>query len=121
MLDLAGLPKKRDLEGRSLRPLLKSPNAGWGRPILSTFCPNNHSLRSTDFHYIRYSDGSEELYDMRTDPHEWRNLAADKRFAQTIANLRKRLPKKNQPPIRSDWHGWEIQAWEEAERNSASN
>ncbi|MFT5493579.1 MAG: choline-sulfatase [Limisphaerales bacterium] len=121
LLDLTGLPPKNDLEGRSLRPLLTSPNADWDRPILSTFCPNNHSLRSTDFHYIRYGDGSEELYDMRTDLHEWHNLADDKRFTETIANLRKRLPKKNQPAIRSDWEGWEIQAWEKAEGKSVQN
>lgn len=116
LLDLAGLPEKEDLEGLSLRKLLKSPNAEWDRPILSTFCPNNHSLRSTDFHYLRYGDGTEELYDMRVDFHEWHNLAGDKNFTEVLNDFRKRLPKVNAKPVRSDWNGWELEAWEAAEK-----
>jgi arylsulfatase A-like enzyme len=33
----------------------------------------------------------EELYDVRADPHETRNLAADARFAKTLGQLRARL------------------------------
>ena len=34
----------------------------------------NAAVRDRDWRYIRYSDGSEELYDHRTDPKEWVNL-----------------------------------------------
>ena len=33
----------------------------------------------------------EELYDHRTDPHEWNNLAGNPEFAQTLMNMRKSL------------------------------
>lgn len=120
LLDLAGLPANDDLEGLSLRPLLRSPDANWDRPILCTFTPNNHSLRSTEFHYIRYADGSEELYEMTSDPHEFQNLAGEPQYADRIAGFRERLPKTNAPPIRSEWSNWEIEAWQTAERNKAN-
>jgi choline-sulfatase len=120
LLDLAGLPPKTDLEGQSLRKLMKTPNADWDRPTLCTFTPGNHSLRSTDFHYIRYADGSEELYDLRTDFHEWHNLAGNSKFAGVVADFQKHLPKNKAAAIRSDWHGWELEAWEDAEKNAAA-
>ncbi|MCA9135845.1 MAG: sulfatase [Planctomycetales bacterium] len=119
LLELAGLPRKMDLEGRSLKVLMDSPDAPWDRPVLCTFTPNNHSLRSTDFHYIRYADGSEELYDMRTDPNEWHNLANNAESTDRIAGFRDSLPRENAAPIRSEWGLWEIEAWETAQRNAA--
>ena len=99
-------------------PLLQTPDAEWDRPILCTFTPNNHSLRSTDFHYIRYSDGSEELYNVSKDSHEWHNLAGDLGVSTILDQFRSQLPKTNAPPVRSDWNGSEIPAWENAEKNA---
>ena len=38
--------------------------------------------------YIRYEDGSEELYDHANDPHEWVNLAGSTAY-ETIKNTLK--------------------------------
>jgi arylsulfatase A-like enzyme len=35
-----------------------------------------YAARDERWRYIRYADGSEELYDHQNDPHEWTNLAA---------------------------------------------
>ena len=67
LIELCGLSEKPELEGRSLVPLLKNPKAKWDRPALTTHGRNNHSLRSERFRYIRYSDGTEELYDLIHD------------------------------------------------------
>ena len=115
LLELVGLPPKTDLEGRSLLPLMKNPNAKWDRPVLCTFAPHNHSLRSRDYHYIHYADGSEELYDMRVDPHEFDNLADQSKYAPVLTEFRRRLPTTDATPIRSDWSNWEIEAWQTAE------
>ena len=51
----------------------------------------NHSLRSDRWRYIRYNNGSEELYDHRNDPYEWTNLAADEAHAAKKQELRDKL------------------------------
>ncbi|MBT6154720.1 MAG: sulfatase [Planctomycetaceae bacterium] len=116
LLELTGLPAREDLEGRSLVPLMKDPEAQWNRPILTSFAPKNHSLRSTRWHYIRYGDGSEELYDHETDPHEWRNVAGDNANAEIIAKLRRSLPKHDAAPLIGPRKVSEIDAWRAAEK-----
>lgn len=68
LVDLCGLPPRPELEGRSLVPLLKNPQAEWQTPTVTTHGRNNHAVRSADWRYIRYANGDEELYDHRTDP-----------------------------------------------------
>jgi arylsulfatase A-like enzyme len=99
LVDLCNLAPKKELEGRSLLPLLKNPNAKWERPALTTHGRNNHSLRSERFRYIRYSDGTEELYDHRTDGLEWENLAGDPKYAKVKRRLARWLPETNVPDI----------------------
>jgi choline-sulfatase len=99
LTELCGLPKKGDLEGVSLVPLLKDPNKKWDRPVLCTFGPNNHTLRSEEFRYTQYADGSEELFDHRNDPNEWTNLAGDPKFKKVISGFQKYLPKVNVDPL----------------------
>ena len=47
----------------------------------------------------RVADGGEELYDHKTDPHEWRNLAGDPSLAKVKSRLAKHLPTVNAEPI----------------------
>ncbi len=97
LLELCGLPANPANEGRSLVPLLADEKTKWLRPALTTHGRNNHGLRTSRWRYIRYADGSEELYDHRADPHEWRNLADDPKLAGTKKRLAKWLPKTNAP------------------------
>lgn len=99
LIELCNLREKRELEGRSLVPLLKDPDAGWDRPALTTHGRNNHSLRTERWRYIRYSDESEELYDHDKDGLEWHNLAEDPEFADVKKRLARWLPQKNVPEI----------------------
>jgi arylsulfatase A-like enzyme len=80
LLELTGLPEKEGLDGRSLVPLLKDPAAAWDYPAITTYDFSEYSIRSERWRYIRYIDGSEELYDHANDPEEWTNLAADPAF-----------------------------------------
>lgn len=95
--ELCGLPIPKHAEGVSMLPLLKSPTAKWDRPAITTHGRNNHAVRSERFRYIRYADGSEELYDHDADPLEWKNIAGDSEFAEAKAELAKWLPKGNAP------------------------
>ncbi|HMV48578.1 MAG TPA: sulfatase-like hydrolase/transferase, partial [Blastocatellia bacterium] len=99
LLELSGLPARPELEGHSLAPLLKNANAKRAWPAITTHNQNNHTVRSEDWRYIRYADGSEELYDHRRDPNEWTNLARDPRYAKIIAEHRRWLPKVNAAPV----------------------
>jgi arylsulfatase A-like enzyme len=99
LLDLCGVPQRANLDGQSLVPLLTDPGAAWERPALTTHGQGNHALRSERWRYIRYADGSEELYDHDADPHEWTNLAGDSRYAATKAELAAWLPDSNAPPV----------------------
>ncbi len=49
------------------------------------------SIRSGEWRYIRYEDGSTELYDLATDPNEWHNLAGDPGYAALQGSLDARL------------------------------
>ncbi|HUR59052.1 MAG TPA: sulfatase/phosphatase domain-containing protein, partial [Opitutaceae bacterium] len=60
----------------------------------------NHGVRSERWRYIRYADGTEELYDMQNDPNEWTNLAAKPEHASIVAEHRRWLPKVDLPPAK---------------------
>ncbi len=105
LADLAGLPPKSKLDGASLKPLLQNPRATWERPALSTFLRGNHALTGARWRYIRYHDGSEELYDRQRDPNEWVNLAAQPEYAGAKRDLARWLPKNDAPnsPRQADY------------------
>ncbi len=100
LIDLCGLGENPKLEGVSLKPLLKNPNAEWKHAAISTLGQNNHAIRDQRWRYIRYADGTEELYDHQNDPHEWTNLAKNKSDSirqKVINRLKTYLPKMNVP------------------------
>ena len=100
LIDLCGLPVNQKLEGVSLEPLLKNAHSAWKHVAVSTLGHNNHAVRDERWRYIRYADGSEELYDHQTDPNEWCNLAVQSLTPEhdaIIARLKKHLPGTNRP------------------------
>lgn len=99
LAQLCDLPVRDGLEGVSLMPLLRDSAGEWDRPAITTFGPGNHSIRSEFWRYTRYADGSEELYDHRTDPHEWNNLAANSGYTSVMARHRKYLPTTDAEPL----------------------
>ncbi|MBE7538724.1 MAG: sulfatase [Opitutaceae bacterium] len=75
LIELCGLPPKAEIDGRSFVPLLKEPARSWQYPTMTINGLGNASIRDERWYYIRYQDGTEEFYDMRTDPMQWKNLA----------------------------------------------
>jgi arylsulfatase A-like enzyme len=104
LVELCGLPVNDRLEGHSLVPQLKDAGAPRPWPAITTHNPGNHGVRSEHWRYICYADGSEELYDMRSDPHEWNNLAGDPQYKDVIAEHRKWLPSQSAPPAPGSQH-----------------
>lgn len=95
LCELCGLDRPKHVEGESIVPLLKDPFADWEHVALTTHGYKNHAVRTEKWRYIQYADGSEELYDEVSDPHEWKNLASDANFAAVKAELAKRFPQSN--------------------------
>ena len=106
LLELAGLPKDETQEGQSLVPLMKNPQREWNHPAITSFGLGNYSIRSTHFRFIQYFDGSQELYDLRDDPHEWKNLIDNPKMKQVIQEHASFIPQKQHPilPGKSTGH-----------------
>ncbi len=98
--------KDQRLDGVSLAPLLRDPQAKWNRCAVIEYKRGNAAVRSDRYRYIRYRDGGEELYDHKTDPHEWNNLASNAEQAAIKAELAAWLPKDwaDPAPTKSAFH-----------------
>jgi arylsulfatase A-like enzyme len=89
LVQLCGLPlPQHKLSGESLLPLLKNPKTRKKSPAFITYGKGNDSVVDERWRYIRYQDGSEELYDHQTDPHEWNNLSSNTAFELTKNRLK---------------------------------
>ena len=110
MLQMCGLPAKKSNQGDSLVALLKNPSANWRFSTLSTYARGNHTLRSERYRYLRFEDGSEELYDHAEDPNEWTNLATRLKYAKLLKQFRKELPAK-EAPYHSSVRSGAVNAW----------
>jgi arylsulfatase A-like enzyme len=104
LIDLLNLPPRDGLEGHSLLPQIKDPAVPRPWPAITTHNQGNHAIRTERYRYIHYADGSEELYDMQADPHEFKNLAKDPAHTTTLAEHRKWLPKVDVPAAPGSQH-----------------
>jgi arylsulfatase A-like enzyme len=117
LVDLAGFPvdPAAKFDGESLVPYLRNPSRPATEPELMTLLPGNHAVRSADFRYIRYADGSEELYDHRVDSWEHKNLAGNPEYAPVIAEHRRHLPKREAP------QGIELREYQRKKKTAATS
>lgn len=97
LIELCGLPARQGLSGQSLVPLLTDTNHEWNRPAITTHGRLNHAVCGDRWRYIRYADGSEELYDHASDPMEYVNLADRPGYDAVKEQLASWLPRENAP------------------------
>jgi len=95
LAELLGVAPPLGLDGRSLVPLLESPDGagrGFARSWRRVQAPERgHSLRTERLRYTLWPDGSEELYERRGDAPEAENLAGRPEWSAEKARLRARL------------------------------
>jgi arylsulfatase A-like enzyme len=108
LVELAGLPVPTTLEGRSLAPLLKNPEAEWNHPAYTVW--NEHgkgitgvAVRTERWRYAEFfgHGAGAMLTDPINDPHELTNLVNDPRYADVVKELsalaRKHVEGKTEP------------------------
>ena len=103
LIDLAGFETPKWLDGTSIMPQLAEPALPRG-PAISSYGGGNTSIRTERWRYIRYEDGSEELYDHHSDPNEWTNLADKPMHEETKKMLARMIPTVQHP-------GLKVQSW----------
>lgn len=104
LAELCGLPSVPHLEGHSIVPLWTNPSSTREWPAITTHNQGNHAVRSKHWRYIRYADGSEELYNMRSDPNEWTNLAGLALHQDVLEEHRRWLPRIDRPSAPGSRH-----------------
>lgn len=92
VIDMLGLDRRSDLDGQSMVDLMAGETKGWKKGAVSTVGRGTHTVRVWNWRYTRYFDGSEELYNLKTDPHERTNLIDDPAHAKIIKRLAKGIP-----------------------------
>jgi len=93
LTELAGIPGKATNDGPSLVPLLKNVQADWPHVATTHLADaGSYGISASNWRYIHYANGGEELYHVAEDPYEWTNLAGDPEYAQRLADLRKFRP-----------------------------
>jgi hypothetical protein len=92
LVDVCGLPPNDQLEGRSLLPLIQDTQSPWREAVVATIGRGTHSVFAGRWRYVRYFDGSEELYDLRDDPREWFNLAGNPDHSAVKRRLARHAP-----------------------------
>lgn len=100
LLELCHLPPDPRCDGRSAVSLLRNPTIDWDTPALMTYGRGNHAVRTRRWRYIRYADGSQELYDHDCDPNEWNNLAGHPTSTGTMRRLQEWMPTTEAVPVR---------------------
>ena len=95
LAELCGLPMAKELEGRSLVPLLQNPQAEWKHPAFTVWSEDGKTyhgvaVRNDRWRYVEFGpDGKNGamLFDQQADPQELKNLADDPKFADVRKEL----------------------------------
>ena len=90
LCELTRAPIPEGVEGKSLVPVLRDPAATVHEAAFS-YVGDHYSLRTDRWAYMRYADGSEELYDMDADPGQFTNLAKESAHTAALEALRRQL------------------------------
>lgn len=90
--ELVGIDVPHEVQGRSFVQTLSDPRKSTRDNALSI--DRGISLRTADWHYIRYNPKFAELYDMRIDPGQFDNLIDDPEHKEVVSELDSKLTER---------------------------
>ncbi len=104
LAELTGLTPPSNLQGYSLLPLLKNPEASWNHPAFTQVQRGNtpgHSVRTEVWRYTEWGFGKmgEELYNEEADPQELHNLAGNLKYADVVRQMKALLHIDHPKPV----------------------
>ena len=103
LLSLTGVMVPPNMQGRSLVPLLKGARPAWRNSFLIEYYSDKvfprivqmgyKAVRNQRWKYIHYQelDGMDELYDLKSDPYEMKNLVHEPGAKKALAELKHEL------------------------------
>lgn len=117
VLEVAGIARPPEMEGRSLVPLFRDRGPAWRSSFVIEYYTDTvfprvlnmgyQAVRTERWKYIRYRElqGMNELYDLRADPYELHNLVGDASSAAQLRELQAELDRLLIPAQRSSGSG----------------
>ncbi len=111
--DLAGVEAPKSWQGKSLMPIVKKETNTIARDTVLiehiwdfSEIPPSEGVRTKEWKYFRYVNDKtiEELYNLKKDPQEIKNLVSKRKYRKILANLRAKtdeLIKKNSNHFRA--------------------
>ena len=109
LLELAGMSAPATTQGRSLVPLLKGLGGEWRRSFLIEYYSDKvfprmrnmgyKAVRTERWKYIHYLElnNMDELYDLKADPYEMRNIINRREAARSLEEMKRELERLLKP------------------------
>ena len=103
LLSVAGADLPDDVQGRSLAPLLKGERVEWRDSFLIEYYSDRvfprianmgyKAVRNERWKYIHYLEleGMDELYDLKADPYEMKNLINQPNAKNALAEMKREI------------------------------
>ncbi len=98
LIELCNLPKQHKMDGESLVSSIRKPSSAKDRNLFVPYHERgSYAVINSDWRYIYYKEGTEELYNLKHDPNEWYNLAGKEENKLVIHDLQKAAPDEFSP------------------------
>jgi len=131
LLDLAGVAVPKEMHGRSWKPLLEGKTDGWRRAFFYCYffergfnMPMVTAIRTDTAKLIKYLGHDEwtELFDLKADPYELKNLVRDAAHKDLLAQLQAEYDRQTkliafQVPSFADQPGADVPGPKRARKN----